>query len=198
MKTFLFIDGTNLYAGQYELFGPKRYLDFPRFIRSVQKSLKVTFDKIYFYASYSPKTQKFIRKPISFLKNESFFYKSVRSEPKTSFFLGHRSPTSGKEKEVDVKLVVDIVNKAHLNEFSTCYLLSGDADFIPALKIARSLKKNVFVVCLHNKIMWKAVYNFRTSIISFSSGKKFRFHNVRQQVKIIRLSQTNQLIKTVK
>lgn len=29
MKTFLFIDGTNLYAAQYELFGPDRYLDFP-------------------------------------------------------------------------------------------------------------------------------------------------------------------------
>lgn len=198
MKTFLFIDGTNLYAGQYELFGPKRYLDFPKFIQSIQKQLKINFDKIHFYASYSPKTQKFIRKPISFLKNESFFYKSVRSEPKTSFFLGHRSPTSGKEKEVDVKLVVDIVHKAHLNEFSACYLLSGDADFIPALKTVQSLKKNVFVSCLQNKIMWKAVYNFKTSIISFSSREKFRFHNVRQQVKIIRLSQTNQLIRAVK
>jgi hypothetical protein len=28
VKTFLFIDGTNLYAGQYELFGPKKYLVF--------------------------------------------------------------------------------------------------------------------------------------------------------------------------
>lgn len=198
MATFLFIDGTNLYAGQYELFGPKKYLYFPSFIKEIETKLKIEFDQIYFYASYSPKPQRFIRKSIPFLKNESFFYKSVRLEPKTSFFLGHRSPTSGKEKEVDVKLVVDIVHKAHLNEFSACYLLSGDADFIPALKTAQSLKKNIFVACLQNKIMWKAVYNFKTSIISFSSRKKFRFHNVRQQVKIIRLSQTNQLIRSVK
>ena len=198
MKTYLFIDGTNLYAGQYELFGPKKYLYFPSFIKEIETKLKIDFDKIYFYASYSPRPQRFMRKSIPFLKNESFFYKSVRSTPKTSFFLGHRSPTSGKEKEVDVKIVVDIIHKAHLNEFSTMYLLSGDADFIPALNIIKVLKKNIVVACLQNKIMWKAVYNFKTTIISFSAKKKFHFPNVRQKVKIIKLEPKAQVVKPVK
>lgn len=28
MKNYLFIDGSNLYVAQYELFGSKKYLDF--------------------------------------------------------------------------------------------------------------------------------------------------------------------------
>ena len=48
MKTFLFIDGTNLYAAQFELFGPGRYLDFPSFIKEIENKIKIKFDKIYF------------------------------------------------------------------------------------------------------------------------------------------------------
>ena len=51
MKTYLFIDGTNLYAAQYELFGPKKYLDFSGFLKEVEKKIKAKLGKIYFYAS---------------------------------------------------------------------------------------------------------------------------------------------------
>jgi len=37
---YLFIDGTNLYAAQYELFGPKRYLDFGKLISELEKKFK--------------------------------------------------------------------------------------------------------------------------------------------------------------
>ena len=47
-KTYLFIDGTNLYAGQYELFGPKAYLNFSKLIKETEKKLDITFEKIYF------------------------------------------------------------------------------------------------------------------------------------------------------
>ncbi len=33
MCSYLFVDGSNLYAGQYELFGPKKYLDFSKYIK---------------------------------------------------------------------------------------------------------------------------------------------------------------------
>ena len=36
-KVFLFIDGSNLYAGQYELFGPKKYLNFSKLIEEIEK-----------------------------------------------------------------------------------------------------------------------------------------------------------------
>lgn len=68
MKTFLFIDGTNLYAAQYELFGPEKYLDFPTFIKETEKKLKIKFNKIYFYASYTPRKEKITKKEQDFIK----------------------------------------------------------------------------------------------------------------------------------
>ena len=43
MNISLFIDGTNLYAAQYALFGPDKYLDFPKFIKSVENKFKIKF-----------------------------------------------------------------------------------------------------------------------------------------------------------
>ncbi|MBM3209300.1 NYN domain-containing protein [Candidatus Shapirobacteria bacterium] len=74
MKTYLFIDGTNLYAAQFELFGPKRYLDFGKLISEVEEKIEVRFDKIYFYASYSPKSKRPTQKEKLYLKNEALFY----------------------------------------------------------------------------------------------------------------------------
>jgi hypothetical protein len=47
MKTYLFIDGTNLYASQYELFGPQRYLDFSKFIKEIEEKIKVKKERLY-------------------------------------------------------------------------------------------------------------------------------------------------------
>jgi len=84
-RACLFIDGTNLYAAQYELFGPKRYLDFGKLISELEKNLKIKFNKIYFYASYSPKSQKPTKKEKEYLKNEALFYRSVRKTPRVVF-----------------------------------------------------------------------------------------------------------------
>ena len=77
-KIYLFIDGTNLYAGQYQLFGPRKYLDFPVFIKEIESKLGTTFNKIYFYASYTPQPKKPTRKQKLYLKNEAFFYRGVK------------------------------------------------------------------------------------------------------------------------
>lgn len=194
MKTFLFIDGTNLYAGQYELFGPKRYLDFPKLIQSIQKRLKVKFDKIYFYASYSPKPRRLTKNIKQYLKNEGLFYRSVRNTPKVNFFRGYRSPTSGKEKEVDVKLAVEIVHFAHLNQFNNLYLLSGDADFMHALKIAESLKKQIEIIALENRIPNRFSYIYRTNVLTFSKHTLKTLPS--QKIKIISV-RSEELTKSV-
>lgn len=168
VKIFLFIDGTNLYAGQYELFGPKRYMDFPKFIELVQSKLKIKFNRIYFYASYSPKPKRLAGKINLYLKNEALFYRGVRKTKDLTFFRGYRSKTSGKEKEVDVKLAVEIVHFAHLNKFDSLYLFSGDADFMHALKIAESLKKQIEVIALENRIPNRFSYIYKTNILIFS------------------------------
>ena len=84
-KVYLFVDGSNLYAGQYELFGPDSYLLFPRFIKQIEKHLQIRFDKILFYTSYSPKSGCPSKKEKLYLKNEALFYRSVRQTPEVIF-----------------------------------------------------------------------------------------------------------------
>lgn len=51
------------------------------------------------------------------------------------------------EKEVDVKLAVDMISMAHRDEYDVAYLLSGDSDFAPAVKEARNqIGRKVFAV----------------------------------------------------
>lgn len=189
-KTFLFVDGTNLYAGQYELFGPSKYLDFPLLIKEIEDKLGVIFDKIYFYASYSPRSKSPIRKEKLYLKNEAIFYRSVRKTKGVVFFTGYRSKASGKEKEVDVKLTADLVSFAFLNKFNTIYLFTGDADFLQALFNIKKFhgKKNIYLICLENKIMHKGAFYFGTYIVSL---KKVRqgFHN-KQKIKILKIGES--------
>jgi len=175
MKTYLFIDGTNLYAAQYELFGPEKYLYFPLFIKAIENKIKVKFYKIYFYASYSPQPKKPTKKDKLYLKNEALFYRSVKSTKNLTFFTGYRSKTSGKEKEVDVKLAVDIVEKAARNEYENLFLISGDADFMEALFSARRFNKKCTVICMENKIMYKAIIFFETRIIKITN-KQLEFN----------------------
>lgn len=170
-KTYLFVDGTNLYAGQYALFGPGKYLDFPKLITLIESKLNITFHKIYFYASYSPKTKKPTQKQKLYLKNEGLFYRSVQNTKKLTFFKGYRSPTSGKEKEVDVKLTADLVSMACLNKYTSVYLFTGDADFLQALFAIQPLKKKINILCFQNKIMFKGSYYFKTHLLEITPIK---------------------------
>jgi len=171
-KIYLFVDGTNLYAAQYELFGPQKYLNFSKFIEKIEKKIGAKFDKIYFYASYSPKRKKPTKKEKLYLKNEALFYKNVRKTKNVVFFKGYRSKTSGKEKEVDVKLAVDIVNLSHLGKYRNLYLFSGDADFMHALKITKGLGKKISILALENRIPNRLSYFYSTYVVVLS--RKFK------------------------
>jgi len=185
-NVYLFVDGSNLYAGQYELFGPDKYLNFPEFIKAVEKSLGVKFSKIYFYASYSPQPKKLTKKQKLYLKNEALFYRSVKKTRKTTFFRGYRSKTSGKEKEVDVKLAVDMVDFAHLKKHDKIFIISGDADFMGALHVVKRLKIPASVLCLENKIMFKALLFYPTFILLFKR-KEVRIAKIRKKPVYIKI-----------
>lgn len=50
------------------------------------------------------------------------------------------------EKQVDTRIAVDLVDLAYRNQYDVAYLLSADADFIPAVEVARRLGRRVFAV----------------------------------------------------
>ena len=55
-----------------------------------------------------------------------------------------------REKGVDVNLAIDMVKGAFNDEFDYCVLISGDADFIPALELIGKLHKtplSSFILC---------------------------------------------------
>lgn len=185
-KSYLFVDGSNLYAGQFKLFGPKKYLDFRKFIKETERKIGVEFSKIYFYASYSPKSKKPTKKEKLYLKNEALFYRSVKRTKNTVFFRGYRSKTSGREKEVDVRLAADLVAFAYQKKYEKLYLLSGDADFMAALENVKPLKIPIEVLCIENKVMFKSILFYRTTILSFTR-EQILFKKIRKRPKIIKL-----------
>lgn len=173
MTRYLFVDGTNLYAGQFALFGPGKYLFFSEFLKQLEETLHKKFDKIYFYASYSPRSKSPTKKEKEYLTNEYLFYKSVKRTQGVVFFQGYRSKKSGKEKVVDVKLTSDLVSLSMAKKYQEDFLLTGDADFLEALfcsgKYAKTVRHNI--VCIENKIMYRGSYYFPTYVIKLT-GKK--------------------------
>jgi len=193
-RAYLFVDGSNMYAGQYQLFGPANYLSFPKFILQIEKMLKITFKKIFFYASYSPRPKNLTKKARKYLRNESLFYRGVQQTPKTTFNKGYRSKTSGKEKEVDVKLSVDLVGMGLLGKYEQAYLVSGDADFLQAIFFVKKHcpKKRIKLICLSNKIMYKGLYYLPSWIIEFEKGAG-KLKKIAKRAKVIYIKKTAEL-----
>jgi len=48
------------------------------------------------------------------------------------------------EKQVDVRIAVDLVGMAQRDEYDVAYVLSADGDFVPAVEEAKRLGKTVF------------------------------------------------------
>ena len=96
-------------------------------------------------------------------------HKSVRETEKVSFFKGYRSKTSGKEKEVDVKLTADLITFAFLDKYKTVFHFTGDADFLQALFAIKKFhsKKKTYLLCMENKLMYQGLFHFKTYVISF-------------------------------
>ena len=155
-KTFLYIDGTNLLAGLVEIFGYNNIPSFDSILKEIRKYYKI--DKIYFYASYTPSKnvrRKSIKKQIGL---EIEFFKEVREQKDLTFYKGYRSPTSKKEKGVDVHLAVDMVKDAFLKKFDRAIIFSGDADFEYSVEIVRNSGLPVYAFFLPNRFSLAIAY----------------------------------------
>lgn len=170
LPQFLFIDGSNLYNAQSDIFGLESYMDFGLFIGRVERYVGI-FDSICFYCSYSrgfkPEEKKYV-------VSETFFYSSVKACEKVVFFKGYRSKRSGREKLVDVKLSVDMVSMAYRKLYGNVFLLSGDADFLSALNAVRDSGIEPELLCMQNRIMKEGLFEFRSRIIRFEKDYVYK------------------------
>lgn len=170
-KTSLYIDGTNLFAGQNELFGPKKYLSFPFLIKEINKLVKI--DHIYFYASYMNKKNHLTPKLRDLIAAEALFYRETLRTKNVTFFKGHRSPTSGKEKGVDVHLSVDIVKDIFLKLCDQIVIMTGDSDLIYPLEVVKFLKIPTCAIFLPNRFSLEMAYKVEKAFV-LNFQNKFR------------------------
>lgn len=177
----LYIDGTNLFAGQYDLFGSKRVLSFPSLVKDIRRFYPVT--NIFFYASYTPRVPS--RKPESFFTAEAVFYREVRSVKGLYFYKGHRSPASGKEKGVDVHLALDMVRDAFQRRYDEAVLMTGDADLMYPVELVQDLGFAVHAVFLPNRFSLEIAYKAHSSVV-LNYQKRFQVkRKISSRVRIV-------------
>lgn len=168
-KTFLYIDGTNLLAGLIDIFGFSKVPSFASILKVIKKYYK--YDQIFFYASYTSskgiaklpvEKQKRVKKQIGL---EIKYFKKVRDTKNLVFYQGYRSPTSKKEKGVDVHLAVDMVKDAFLNNCGKAIIFSGDADFEYSVEILKELKIPIYAVFIPNRFSLAIAYKCKSPIV---------------------------------
>lgn len=155
MKTILFIDGRNFLTKISSALnvGRNKNIDFSiyNFKGLIDKALDgINIDRKIFYLGKLlrhretvKKSEKLIekqRKLKTHLEEQGFdviIAGRVRGHIEKCV-KGHRTLTF-KEKGVDVKIAVDMINLAHGNELKTAIICSSDSDLQPAIK---SLKQN--------------------------------------------------------
>ena len=146
-RVSVFIDGNNFYFGLRKLYGKEKSLktfDFEKFAQFLAGKNKVV--AIYYYNALLDKEHN----PKKYESQKEFFAK-LREIPNLNLVLCRllkRSITGTNKsyyiiKEDDINMAVDMVENAHENNFDVAILVSGDGDFVPAV---RSVKKKDKVV----------------------------------------------------
>lgn len=136
-RVMIFIDGSNFYRCIKEQFN-KTNIDFLKLAYKLCNGRKLI--RIYYYNAIVRREdderryrdqQRFFNK----LKNVSYL------EPR----LGRLEKRNGAvvEKGVDVKIATDMIKGAYRNAYDTAILISGDADFFPAVEAVKDSGKHV-------------------------------------------------------
>jgi len=141
-KIVIFIDGSNFYHGLTKNFG-KVKIDFSAFAKFLSKDNKLI--QIYYYNV--PLNQK--DNPEKYRMQQKFFsYLNKIQNLEIKLGRLEKRPKGGLvEKGVDVRIAVDLVTHAYSNIFDTAILVSGDADFVPAIKAVQDFGKEVTNIC---------------------------------------------------
>lgn len=139
-RVSIFIDGSNLYHNL------KRYhirMSFEELIRRLETKRKVT--DVFFYTAELDKEFNLEK-----YKKHHTFLEKLRGIPKFHVVLCNLRKNVLKDGSVDysikgddVYLASDLIKGSYENLYDVAIVVSGDEDFVPAIKIARANKKKV-------------------------------------------------------
>lgn len=185
-KTYLYIDGTNLLAGLVELLSLKNIPRFSSILEIIGRYY--CFQRIYFYASYTPISQKSKPRDKKYAIKEFEFFREVKNTSNLIFFKGYRSPTSKKEKGVDVHLAVDLVKDAFLNKYQRAIIISGDADLTYTAQVVKSTGKEIVAAFLINRFSRGIAYEVESGLVLNYEGKfKISLGKLPRKIKIVKI-----------
>ncbi|NQU06495.1 MAG: NYN domain-containing protein [Calditrichaeota bacterium] len=147
----ILIDGNNFYKGCQLNFN-RTDVDFRKLGQKLAKALDADLLRIYYYnAHVSPKID-----PLGYQRQQKFF-DNLRATPFITLKLGHlvyhriRSeqqisnqffPT---EKGIDVQIAVDMIRLGLLKACDGIVLVSGDSDYIYAVRFAKDLGSKLYI-----------------------------------------------------
>lgn len=115
-------------------------MDVPRLARILAKQEGGHFLKgMRYYAAPSPNQGS------DSARKQQTFFEVLRASTNVTLVLGRheRRGTIHVEKETDVKLAVDMVAGAYKGEYDVAMLITGDTDYVPAVKAVRETGKRV-------------------------------------------------------
>jgi len=142
-RVAIFIDGNNFYFGLRKIYGKNKSLkdfDFEKFAQFLAGEDKVV--SIYYYNALLDKENN----PKKY-KSQKEFFDNLKKIPNFNLVLCKllKRNITGTDKfyyiikEDDIHMAVDMVENACDDKFDVGILVSGDGDFVPAV---RSVKKN--------------------------------------------------------
>ena len=142
-RVIAYVDGFNLYFGMKSK-GWKRFyrLDIPQLLRKMLKPSQRLVETKYFTNRVSASAAD-PDKP----KRQNTYLEALQTLPGLSVFFGHYLQTSSicrtcgtsrlvqSEKMTDVNIATQLLADAFLDRFDTAFLISGDSDLVPPVKL---------------------------------------------------------------
>jgi uncharacterized LabA/DUF88 family protein len=141
-RIMIFIDGSNFYHGLKKNTGKDIDIDFSKLGKSISGKRRLI--RIHYYNA--PLDQKM--NPGKYKKQQKFFER-LRKTPNFKLVLVRLQKRIVKGKTIyvvkgdDIHIATDMIVLASKNAYDTAVLVSGDGDFVPAVKAVQEMGKQV-------------------------------------------------------
>jgi len=149
-RVMIFIDGPNLYGQLRQI---RQRVDYFKLVKVLADGRNLI--RTYIYVTFNPEDDEEKRKVESFiraLEGGGGFY--VKSIPKRKKYINENGVRREiwVEKGTDVALVTDMLTLAYNDAYDTAILVSGDTDFLEAVRAVKARGKKVEVAAFSNAI----------------------------------------------
>lgn len=162
-RLMVFIDGSNLYHVLKQNL-EKTDLDYGRFSAKLAGSRE--WIRTYYY-----NIRQESRENPALAENQGRFLNALRETPYHEVKLGKWKARGGTmvEKGVDVMIATDLIKHAYEDHYDVAILVSGDADFYPAMQAVKDVGKRIEVAAFNSNMSSEAA-QFADVVIEFDNS----------------------------